>query len=77
MYKQDFVQERDAAFLSLDKKKIIKFMDKYGISFRHLNEADFWDVIHKTILLTINSATEEQKARSRKWLAGNKVMTDD
>ncbi len=73
---QDFVKERNAAFLSLDKKKIIKFMEKYEIPFRHLNEADFGDVIHKTILLVINSATEEQKARSAMWLAEHGFSTE-
>ncbi len=72
---QKFVKERDEALLSLDKKKILKFMRKYMVTFRPSSEMVFWAAIHKTIL-NINSATEEQKARSAEWLLRNGFTTE-
>ncbi len=70
-----FVKERDEALISLDKKKIMKFMKKYGVSFRPSNERVFWAAIHKAIC-NINYATEEQKARSAAWLLRNGFKTE-
>lgn len=61
-----FVKERDEALLSLDKKKIQKYAKKYRISIPK-NETVFWAGVHKAII-SINSASEEQKKQSYDWL---------
>ncbi len=71
---QDFVRERDAALLSLDKKKIIKYLRKYGVYTLPSNEKVFWAAVHKAIF-NMESATEEQKARSEMWLAEHGFST--
>ena len=63
--------ERDIALLSLDKSKILSYCKKYGIKpDEDLTEKEFWAGIHYAIL-GLNSATKEQKDRSRKWLLLN------
>ena len=61
-----YVKERDEAFLSLDKKKIMKFCRRWHICLPD-NETVFWCGVHK-VIVNINSATEEQKRKSYEWL---------
>lgn len=61
-----FVKERDEALLSLDKDKIMAFMDKYNIPVPR-DETVFWAGIHKAIINTIKS-TADQKINSIMWL---------
>ena len=65
-----FVKERNEALLSLDKKKIKAYMKKYHVQFEPGNEVVFWAGFHKAII-GINSATPEQKQRSRDWLTAH------
>lgn len=65
-----FVKERNEALLSLDKKKIKAYMKKYHVRFEPADETVFWAAIHKAII-GINTATAEQKAKSRDWLAAH------
>lgn len=68
-------KERDEAFLSLDKKRILSYFEKYNIDIKdddeHLTEKEkeliFWAGVHK-VITAIRSATEEQKMMSRIWL---------
>lgn len=62
-----FTKERDAALLSLDKKRIEGYMRKYDVRYRPSNELVFWASVHKAIL-AIKSATPAQKLRSVQWL---------
>lgn len=61
-----FVRERDEALLSLDKKKIDRYMKKYGVKLSN-NEMVYWASVHKAIL-AINGATLAQKVKSKMWL---------
>lgn len=63
---EKFCKERDAAFLSLDEKKIRAFARKYVIPVPK-NELVFWAGVHKAIV-HLNSATNEQKTASIIWL---------
>lgn len=67
-------KERDEAFLSLDKNRILSYFEKYGIDIKDdddLTEDEkeliFWASVHKGIT-ALRSATEEQKMMSRIWL---------
>ena len=63
---KQFVRERDAALLSLDRKKIEAYAKKYDVPLPK-DETVFWAGIHKCII-SINSATLEQKQKSHDWL---------
>ena len=62
-----YVRERDEAFISLDKEKILAFCKRYKINLPE-NETVFWAGVHK-VIIHINSATFEQKQKSYEWLA--------
>lgn len=70
----DFVKERNEALLSLEKEKIIKYMDKYNIKYPE-DEETFWAGVHKSIcnlfLVPSNNITLEQFDRSYNWLEKN------
>ena len=57
-----YVRERNEAFLSLDKKKILKFCKEWHICVP-ATDIDFWCGVHKVIGNT-DAATEEQKRNS-------------
>ncbi len=60
--------ERDLALLSLDKAKILNYLQKYNIEQdENLTEEEFWAGVHYSIL-GLHSATKEQKNRSKNWL---------
>lgn len=61
-----YVKERDAALLSLDKRKIQLFMQNYCIPVPK-DETIFWAGVHKAIL-HINAASREQRFDSLAWL---------
>lgn len=61
-----FVKERDEALLSLDKRKILRYAEKYGVNLP-TSETAFWAGVHKAIF-ALSSATDEQKEKSYKWL---------
>lgn len=63
----EMIQARDEALLSLDKAKIWRYMIKYHVPFSPSNETVFWAGVHKAIL-SIRSATAEQKCNSEQWL---------
>lgn len=62
-----FFKERDEALLSMDKQKIIDYMEKYGLAVNKSNETVFWASVHKAILY-LPTATAEQKKQSATWL---------
>jgi len=61
-----YAEERDAALLSLDKKKIQMFLTNYGVPIPE-NEMVFWAGVHEAIL-HINAASAEQRINSVMWL---------
>ena len=70
MNMQKFIKERDEALLSLNKEKIMSYMKKYNIDATPTNDSVFWSGIHKAII-SLRSATKEQKNKSLKWLKEN------
>lgn len=70
----DFVKERNEALLSLEKEKIIKYMDKYNIKYPE-DEETFWAGVHKSIcnlfLVPRNEISLEQFNKSYNWLEKN------
>lgn len=70
----EFIKERNEAFLSLDKFKIVKYCIKYGIAVPP-NDKIFWTGVHKAIcnmyLIPENNVTKEQYERSKQWLKEN------
>lgn len=65
----EFNKNRNEALLSLDKEKIIKFSEKWGVKMPQ-NDLVFWAGVHKAIMY-LNAATPEQKEKSMNWLIEN------
>lgn len=65
----DFVRERDAVMLALDKDAIMDFMCKNRISLPD-NEQDFWAGVHMARMQII-SMPESAKEISEQWLRNN------
>ena len=63
---KNFVQERDAALLSLDEKRIKTYCQAWGVPIPNSNEV-FWRAVHKAVC-NITSASTEQRRRSAQWL---------
>lgn len=63
---KQFIKDRDEAFLSMDKDKILEYCHKYGVPVPD-NELVFWAGIHKAIC-ALASAPQTKKDYSRKWL---------
>jgi hypothetical protein len=66
----NFVKERDAALLSLDRGKILAYCRKYQVHIPS-NEKVFWAAIHKA-KIALKSFPESEKEISRKWLSENR-----
>ena len=62
----EFVKERNEAFFSLDKEKIIAYCKKYNVEIPK-DELVFWAGVRYAIL-GIASANDEQKNEARQWL---------
>lgn len=67
-----FIKDRNEAFLSKDKEKILAYCEKYGIKFPEEEEA-FWAGVHKAIcnlfLMEDTPVTIDQYNESYDWLA--------
>lgn len=70
----DFIKERNAALLSLDKEKILAYGKKYNIKFPE-DDKIFWAGVHKAIcslyFVANNNITLDQYTRSADWLREN------
>lgn len=66
---EQWIKDRDEAILSLDKEKIDAYSRKYnmGETYKPKDDLIYWAGVHKCVL-AIRSASEEQKASSKKWL---------
>lgn len=69
-----FMKERDESLLSLDKDKITKFLNKYGVPIPK-DETVFWAGVHKAIW-NLNSANADQKLNSMMWLTEHGFSPD-
>lgn len=61
-----FVADRDAAFLSLDRAQVEEFARKYGIDMS-TNDEVFWASVHKGRTAAKNLPTEARR-ESKRWL---------
>ena len=66
----DFVRDRDAALLSLDREKILAYFRKYHVRIPQ-NEKVLWASIHKARLSILCGIPESEKEKSRQWLREN------
>lgn len=68
---ENFIKDRDEAFASMDKEKILAYCNKYGIEMPE-DELTFWAGVHKAILnlyvLEDSSITLDQFNKSCEWL---------
>lgn len=62
----DFIKERNEAFFSLDKEKIISYCKKYSDDIPE-DELVFWAGVRYAIL-GIASSNDEQKNEAKQWL---------
>lgn len=61
-----FVEERDEVLVTLDRKKIEKFYQKYGVAMPE-NDEVFWRGVHKAIA-NIKTLPKDVRGRSIEWL---------
>ena len=70
-----FLNDREKAFSSMDKKKIIAYCNKYGIDVPK-DEEKFWAGVHSAVChLFLNPSSNisiEQYNKSYKWLKDHK-----
>ena len=68
---EDFIKDRNEAFASMDKDKILAYCEKYEINIPE-DEDTFWAGVHKTIcnlyLLENSPVSKEQYDMSYDWL---------
>ena len=66
---EEFVAERNAALLSLDRSKIEAFVKKYGIDWTSPScDEVFWCAVHKA-RTAIKKLPQEARELSEQWLA--------
>lgn len=68
---EDFIKDRNEAFASMDKDKILAYCEKYEIEVPE-EENTFWAGVHKTVcnlfLLENTSISQQQYNESYDWL---------
>jgi hypothetical protein len=67
-----FLQQRNAALLSLDREQIEAYCARYGIVLPERDLA-WWGSVHKA-RLDIPTMPEEAKETSRRWLAEHGLL---
>lgn len=74
MEQNEFIKDRNEAFASGDKQKILDYCEKYGVTIPE-DDTTFWAGVHKTIcnlfLLEDSPISIEQYNKSYDWLAEN------
>lgn len=65
----EFIADRDAALLSMDKEKLIAYGNKWGVNWKLVpgEEEWFWVSIHKARTGAL-SLPREERIKSKKWL---------
>ena len=66
---KEFIKERNEAFFSLDKDKIIAYCKKHNAEIPE-DEVVFWAGVRYAIL-GIASSTNDQREEARHWLISN------
>lgn len=62
------LKERNAALFSLDRRRIEKYMAKYGDPIpKNISDTIFWGSVYKAIC-SIDNAPEELVTKARMWL---------
>lgn len=69
----EFVQERNAALLSLDRERILSYCRKYEVNISGDGDV-FWAAVHKA-RMGIRGFPEAEKQISREWLNENGFKT--
>lgn len=64
---KNFIQERDAALLSLDEERIKTYCQAWGVPIPDSNEV-FWRAVHKYHLSIHRTETQERAVAGRAWL---------
>lgn len=68
---EDFIKDRNNAFASMDKEKILAYCKKYDVTIPE-DEEVFWAGVHKTVcnlyLLEESPISKEQYDKSYDWL---------
>ena len=71
---EEFIKDRNEAFASMDKDKIIAYCKKYRITIPD-DENVFWAGVHKIICVLYSSdhssISKEQYDKSYEWLASH------
>lgn len=71
---ENFIKDRNEAFTSMDKDKIVAYCKKYEISIPE-DETEFWAGVHKAVcnlfLLEDSPISIEQYNKSYEWLILN------
>lgn len=65
----NYVQDRNEAFFSLNRQKIVDFCNKYGEDYPE-NEIVFWTAVYKCIC-NIKDAPADLKEHAEFWLTVN------
>lgn len=63
----EYVHDRDEALLSMDKAKIVAYMQKWGVNMIPTDETVFWAAVHKA-RTAIESFPIWERAASKYWL---------
>lgn len=71
---EQFVKDRNAAFLSKDKVKILEHCRKYNVPIPR-SEDSFWIMVHK-VIVHLENIDPEQRAESVEWLESRGYSTD-
>jgi hypothetical protein len=77
---KEFVADRDAALLSMDKEKLIAYGNKWGVNWKLVpgKEVWFWVSVHMA-RTGATSLPSEERIKSKKWLRerGLRSMDED
>ena len=68
---EEFIKDRNEAFTSMNKEKLLAYCEKYGIAIPE-DETTFWAGVHKSVcnlyLLENSPISIEQYNKSYDWL---------
>lgn len=70
-----FLKDRDAALLSLDRATIVAFQQKYGAP-THPVEEVFWASVHKA-RTAVRTLPIEARQESKRWLLEHGYRSED
>ena len=65
-YMKDLIRQRDEALLSLDRKKLDAYFEKYEVDMP-TNENEYWAGVHNA-RLAVKKFSKDVKKVSKEWL---------